>query len=112
MSHDMDEVRRVANERSKAYAHKDGQRWTDEDTAFLLEFWVNPGPRGRDEADVARALQRTIEACRNHVREQFGAVGSLGHIVRHTETTTTTTHTVSWAREDDEEWDPRWYPRG
>lgn len=103
------ELRRRANERSRAYAHRDNQPWTTEDDEILLEFWVKPGSRERDEAEVARAVQRTIESCRNRVHKLVGQ-NLGGHYVKVTETTTV--HTVTWSREDDEEFPPEWYARG
>lgn len=58
------EERQAANDRSRQYAHRDGQSWTDTDDAVILQQWVYPGPEKRDEAQVAKDLGRTIEACR------------------------------------------------
>jgi hypothetical protein len=59
------EERQAANDRSRRFAHRDGQPWSIEDDAVLLQEWVYRGPEHRDEAQVAKDLARTIEACRN-----------------------------------------------
>lgn len=56
--------RHEANERSREFAHRDRQPWTDEDDEFIDAFWIQVGPQHREEAEVAKALGRTIEACR------------------------------------------------
>lgn len=99
------EERQAANDKSRRYALRDRDPWTEEDDEFILEFWVRPGPQARDESEIARALERTIEACRNRAHKLAG--DNLGR--RYMKEVTTTTRTVMWT--DDDEW-PEWYVRG
>lgn len=59
------EERQAANDRSRQFAHRDGQPWTEADDAVLLQEWIFKGPEHRHESQVAKDLARTIEACRN-----------------------------------------------
>jgi hypothetical protein len=99
------EERQARNEKSRRFATRDRQPWTAEDDDVLLEFWVKPGSKGRDEPEVARALGRTIESCRNRVHYLVGE--DLGRTYVKVEETTTVTRTVTWV--DDSWGDPSWY---
>lgn len=57
--------RQAANDRSRAWAARHGEPWTTTDDAVILERWVRIRPADRDERQVSRDLQRTIESCRN-----------------------------------------------
>ncbi len=59
------EERQAANDRSRTWATRDGMTWTATDDAVILQDWVYRGASHRDETQVSRDLQRTIEACRN-----------------------------------------------
>lgn len=66
------EARQAANDKSRRLAFRDGQPWTVTDDALILEFWVQTPAAERDEAEVARMLERTIEACRNRAHYLAG----------------------------------------
>lgn len=59
------EKRREANERSRLKAHRSEQPWSPAEDAFIMQEWVQAGPKQRDEELVAGIVERTIEACRN-----------------------------------------------
>lgn len=70
--------RRNANELSRMWAIRDGQPWTEDEDAFLVEFWIDVAPAFRDEATVSQSVERTIEACRVRceiIRKRLG-IGS------------------------------------
>ena len=108
MSHD-ERLRR--NDESKAYAEHYGEPWSGDEVEFLLAFWPessNPA----EEAEVAEALGRTIEACRQRRYEVLWGK----HVMRRKVTRTTTTEiteTYIGALDDDEDrwWDPSYYNR-
>lgn len=81
--------RRLANDASRAWAANDGQPWTADEEDILVEYWINVEPRDREEEDISKLLERTIEACR--VRCEI--IRARGMRTRTTETTTTETTT-------------------
>jgi hypothetical protein len=95
-------------------------RWTKDDVEFLMSFWPEAnGPD--DEAEVARALGRTIEACRQFFYEERAGKHDehptfredrRGPVRKHTRTTTTTTTTVTeYIGHYDEPEDRFWLPQ-
>jgi hypothetical protein len=95
MSHDDYYVgRQPRNERSKAWAKRDNQPWTNDEDEFLISEWINVNPEDRDEIAVSQILERTIEACRvrcEHIRKR----GSTKVTVTQT-TTVTVVRTSGW----------------
>ena len=81
--------RRDRNEHSREEARNYHAPWTGEDDEFIVEFWINDP--ARDEEEIARALSRTIEACRNRSQMLRGTAG--GQQVRRV--TTTNTYSVT-----------------
>lgn len=55
---------REANIRSRAFATRDREPWTDTDDEVLRDYWLTHPKETRDEAGIAKLLERTIEACR------------------------------------------------
>ena len=95
MAYDSDryEERQAANDRSRAFARRDGETWTDQEDMILMTDWVGLAGK-RDEAQIAKDLGRTIEACRN--RAHFLAGVSAG--IRYNKTNRSTPR-PSWADE-------------
>jgi hypothetical protein len=59
--HEVYEVRKVRNDRSRNEAKAHQERWSETEVAMLEELWTT------DEADLialAALLERTVEACR------------------------------------------------
>lgn len=83
MSHDLER-----NKESLAKADHHREPWSQEEIDLLLEFWP-AGIDPQEEAEVAEALGRTIEACRQRRYEVLWGK----HVVRTKDTTTTTTTT-------------------
>lgn len=99
--------RQVPNEMSKRSATHNREPWSQDDDEMLLEFWLLVTPCTRDEADIAAALGRTIEACRNrahHLRVVFGIDAKFT-----TEVEVSPSRLVAW--DDDDPNAPTWYVR-
>jgi hypothetical protein len=56
--------RLARNADSKSKAQHDCEPWSSEDMQFLAEFWPPAIGLPAQEAEVAEAIGRTIEACR------------------------------------------------
>lgn len=97
--------RQIPNEKSKVSATAHNAPWSADDDDFIVEFWISN--QQRDEVEVAAALGRTIEACRNrahHLRVK------LGIDIKHTvETEVSPGRLVAW--DDDDPSAPTWYVR-
>jgi hypothetical protein len=102
------EARLRRNAESKSMADNDREQWTVEEVEFLMSFFVDAKGDDHEEAEVAHALGRTIEAC----RQRFYEVRSgKRHVLarRRTSSTTTTTVTEYIGHFDDPE-DQWWSP--
>lgn len=102
----MKSQRRTNNIRSKAWAHRDKQPWTQADENVILEQWIGTPYGGRDEEAISRELQRTIESC--HQRAAI-IVDRLG--ISQRETKAPPARTTYIGHEDDPEdrfWDQDW----
>lgn len=101
--------RKRRNDASKRWATRDGKQWTDDEDDFLVEFWIDVHPQGRDEITVSQCLQRTIESCRvrcEKIRKE------RGWQVVATTTTTTTIYRGLKDDPDDQWWSPDYYTQG
>lgn len=99
-----DRLRR--NAESKAVAEHDRQPWTADDEELLREFFPSAKGCAEAEAEVAEALGRTIEACRQRFYEQRQG----RTLVRMKRTTTTTTEVSTYIGAGDDPDDCFWSP--
>jgi hypothetical protein len=70
-----DEARRKLNEKSKTWATRVRDPWTEEEDRIIREEWVRVCPPNRDEMGIARRLSRTLYACQGraeNLREHEG----------------------------------------
>lgn len=103
MSRDLDR-----NDASRNHAVHHGEQWSREEIEFLRAFW--PEAKGYDEeAEVAEALGRTIEACRQRFYEDRWGRGVQVKTTTTTTTTTTSTYMGVQDDPDDQWWSPDYY---
>lgn len=106
------EGRLSRNAESKAMAENDREPWSEDDVVFLMEFFSDARGNPREEREVAEALGRTIEACRQRFYDTRSGRKKCGGMMRRT-TTTTTTYTTEYIGAHDEDddcwWDPEYY---
>lgn len=107
--------REQRNSESANHATHHAEPWDGEEVTFLLAFFADAKGDRDAEAEVAEALGRTIEACRQMFYEvRSGRRDGCGvKIVTTTTTTTTRTTTTAYigCADDDEDrwWDPSYY---
>lgn len=113
MSH---EERLARNAESKVMAEHDREPWSADEIEFLHEFFTDAKGDPTEEREVAEALGRTIEACRQRFYESRKGKGRV--INTKVTTTTTTTKTVSTSTyigahddPDDRYWSPDYYTK-
>lgn len=89
------------NDRSRNKANNHMESWSKDDLDFLMSFW-----KSEPECEVAEALGRTIEACRQRYYEvRWGCP-----MRRRTTTTSTTTTTTEYIGVHDDPEDQWWSP--
>lgn len=109
----MDHYERLRrNAESKAMAEHDREQWSAGDVEFLLTFFAEAKGDSAEEREVAEALGRTIEAC----RQKFYDIRSgRRHVTVRTvrETSRTTTEYIGHNDDpDDQWWSPDYYQKG
>lgn len=108
----MDNMERLRrNAESKAMAEHDREPWSAEDIDFLLTFFDEAKGDPAEEREVAEALGRTIEACRQRFYDvRSGRRPSFTVRRTVTETSTTTTEYIGHHDDpDDQWWSPDYY---
>lgn len=96
-----------SNDKSRNTAVHHGEPWTADEVELLMECWGD-----LPEHEVAEALGRTIEACRQRWYEiKWGTKGCVQSKVTMTTTTTTTTSRYIGAMDDADDcwWSPEHY---
>ena len=112
-----DADRLALNAETVANATHHREPWSTDEIEFLFEFWPDAVGDSSEEREVAEALGRTIEACRQRFYE---ARRNRGRIVNTKVTTTTTTTTTTKTFNayigagddpDDQWWSPDYYTK-
>ncbi len=103
--------RAARNDSSRNHADNFRAEWTKDDIDFLMTFFDEAKGDPALEAEVAEALGRTIEACRQRFYEvRSGIKPRERHVVVRTTTTTTSTHYIGINDDpDDQWWSPDYY---
>ena len=110
----MDNTERLRrNAESKAMAEHDREQWSKEDLEFLMVFFDDAKGDPDLEVEVAEALGRTIEACRQRFYDTRSGRKSFKKTTRTTTTTETVTEYIGHMDDpDDQWWSPDYYRRG
>jgi hypothetical protein len=92
-------------------AEHDREPWSSEEIEFLMEFFAGAKGDPVEEREVAEALGRTIEACRQRFYEtRKGRCSTVS--VKTTTTTTTVEYRGHFDDPDDQWWSPDYYTKG
>ena len=104
--------RLARNDKSRLHADHFAEPWSGDEVEFLIAFFKEAKGRPEAEAEVAEALGRTIEACRQ--RYYTALQGRPGVAVKVTQTRCTSTEVYIGAHDDPEDrfWSPDYYTNG
>lgn len=99
--------RQAANAESKSKAEHDGEPWSTDEIAFLMDEFEAAKGACDDEAVVAECLGRTIEACRQRFYE---VRAGRARVVTTTTGVSITRTTVAYIGHADDPEDQWWSP--